>query len=131
MISVALFIILEAISLGQTITINQTEPCFFNQTAGVQIWKNCGVGDDYLDAFLMGWEWVTGGFFSLIIVSIIVLMSYIKYHKVVYPITVGIIFLPVSFFIFPEVFLSFALLMTGIAFGILIWYAFIKQTKEY
>ena len=97
----------------------------------VRIWENCGVGVDYLDAFLLGWEWVTGGFFSLIVVSIIVLMSYIKYHKLVYPITVGVIFLPVSFFIFPEVFLSFALLMTGIAFGILIWYAFIKQTKEY
>lgn len=131
MISIALFIILEAISLGQTITINQTEPCFFNQTAGIRIWENCGVGEDYIDAFLLGWEWVTGGFFSLIIVSIVILMSYIKYHKVVYPIIVGVVFLPVSFFIFPEVFLSFALLMTGIAFTILIWYAFVKQTKEY
>ena len=131
MILVALFIILEAISLGQTVTINQTEPCFFNMTAGPRVWENCGVGEDYLDAFLLGWEWVTGGYFSLIIVSIIVLMSYIKYHKVVYPIVVGIVFLPVSFFVFPEVFLAFALLMTGVAFGILIWYAFIKQTKEY
>lgn len=131
MILAALFILLEATSLGQTVIINQTEPCFFNQTAGPRVWENCGVDEDYVQAFLLGWEWVTGGYFSLVLVSILVLMSYIKYRKVIYPILIGVMFLPVAYFIFPEVFLSFAILMTGVGVGILVWYAFIKQTKEY
>lgn len=115
----------------QTINVNQTEPCFMNFTAGIHMWRNCGFGDDYLQATLLSWEWITGGYFSLVLVSILTLMTYIKYHKVIYPILIGFMFLPISYFIFPDVFLSFAMLMAGVAIGILVWYAFIKQTKEY
>ena len=115
----------------EVITVNQTTPCFLNYTAGVQMWENCGFDDDYIDAALSPWELITGGNFSLIIVSIFVLFSYIKYHKIVYPIMIGVMFLPIAFFVFPDTFLSFAILMTFIGIGILIWYIFIRQTKEY
>ena len=115
----------------EVITVNQTTPCFLNYTASVDMWENCGFKDDFLSAALLPWEWITGGFFSMVIVSIFVLFSYIKYHKIVYPIMIGTAFLPISFTFFPEVFLSFAFLMTFIGIGIMIWYIYIRQTKEY
>ena len=113
------------------IPVNQTQPCFLNYSAGSDLWQNCGVSDDYLTFALMPWEWVTGGYFSMIVVSLFVTISYIKYHKAVYPILIGIMFLPLSYFVFPPVFLTWAIIMAGITFGILIWYIYIKQTKEY
>lgn len=115
----------------EVITVNQTEPCFLNYTAGVQMWRNCGYSEDYISAALAPWEWITGGNFSLVIVSIFVLFSYIKYHKIVYPIMIGVMFLPISYFVFPAEFLSFAIILTFLGLGILVWYTFIKQTKEY
>ncbi len=113
------------------IDINQTTPCFLNYSAGIQMWENCGIRDDYLTFSLLGWEWVTGGNFSMILVSILVLMSYIKYHKAIYPLVIGVMFLPITYFVFPDSFLTFSLLMSGALFGILIWYIYVKQTKEY
>jgi len=102
-----------------------------NFTAGANIFENCGFGDDYLQAALLPWEWITGGYFSLIIVSIFILISYIKYHKAVYPLLIGITFLPISFFIFPDVFLTFGFIMMIVVTTILAVYIYIKQTKEY
>ena len=115
----------------QVVTVNQTTACFLNYSAGIDLWKNCGLDDDYLQTALLPWEWITGGNFSMILVSIFVLVSYIKYHKAIYPIIVGVMYLPIAFFVFPDTFLSFAFLMVGITFGILIWYIYIHQTKEY
>jgi len=115
-------------------TINVTDsgsPCFLNYTAGVQMWDNCGFDEDYIQAALLPWEWVTGGLFSMMIVAILVLFTYVKYHTVIYPITIGIVFLPLSFFLFPDVFLSFSVIMAFVGVGALIYYALIKQTKEY
>jgi len=115
----------------QVISVNQTQPCFLNYSAGADIWRNCGMGEDFLEASLLGWEWVTGGYFSMILVSLFVMISYVKYHKAIYPITIGILFMPISWFLFPEQFLTFAFLLTGIAVGVFVWYAFLRQTKEY
>ena len=116
---------------NQTITVNQTTPCFINYSARYDMWKNCGYDEDYIQAALLPWEWITGGNFSLIIVSIFTLVSYIKYHKAVYPIVIGVMFLPIAYFVFPDAFLSWSFLMAGALFGIMIWYIFIRQTKEY
>lgn len=113
------------------IPVNQTTPCFLNYTAGIQMMRNCGFGDDYLEAIVAPFEWITGGWFSMILVSLFVIISYVKYHKAVYPILIGIFFLPISYFAFPEEFLTFAILVAGMTFGILVWYIYIKQTKEY
>jgi len=121
---------LMAVSL-QVIQVNQTTPCFMNFSAGPDIWRNCGMGEDYLESVLLGWEWVTGGYFSMIMVSIFVMMSYVKYHKAIYPIVIGILFMPVSYFLFPDTFLTVAIIMAAITIGILIFYAFTRQTKEF
>jgi len=125
-----LLLLLNVISL-QVIQVNQTEPCFMNFSAGAGIFQDCGFGDDYLTAALLPWEWITGGYFSLILVSLFIMISYIKYHKAVYPLLIGITFLPVAFFIFPDVFLTFAFIMMIVTTTILAWYIYIKQTKEY
>lgn len=115
----------------ELITVNSTTPCFLNYTAGTDMWRNCGYDDDYIDAALSPWEWITGGNFSLVIVSMLVLVSYIKYHKAVYPLIIGVMFLPISFFVFPSTFISFSIVMAGVLMGVLIWYIFVRQTKEY
>ena len=121
----------DAYAQSITIPVNQTVPCFLNYSAGVDLWENCGADEDYLDFALMGWQWITGGYFSMILVSVFIAMSYIKYQKAAYPILIGVMFLPVSFVLFPEVFLTWGIILTAFAAGIFIWYAFIRQTKEY
>ena len=123
-------ILLAAIAF-QIIQVNQTDPCFLNYTAGIDIFQNCGATEDYIDFALLPWEWITGGFFSMVFVAIFILMVYLKYHKPVYPILVGIAFLPISYFLFPATFLAWALVMSAVGIACIIFYVFIKQTKEY
>ena len=100
---------------GQTvIEVGDTEPCFLDYTAGVAMWENCNFHGDPIGAALLGFEWVTGGLFSMIVVALIVIMVYIKYHTVLYPIAIGIIMLPTSYWLFPDMFLSYAYIMTAI-----------------
>lgn len=106
-------------------------PCFLNFSAGADMWHNCGMDVDYLQFMLLPWEWISGGNFSLIIVSLFVMFSYIKYHKVVYPILIGTLFLPISYFIFPDVFLSTAFVLAYLAMGLVLVFIILKQTKEY
>src|SRR3990167_7424282 len=103
LIAVLALLPLNSAFAQQVVSVNQTTACFLNYSAGIDLWKNCGLDDDYIQTALLPWEWITGGNFSLIIVSIFVLVSYIKYHKAIYPIIIGII----------------------------IWYIIIHQTKEY
>jgi len=119
-------------AFGQT-QVNVTAPtiCFLNYTAGVDMWRNCGFEDDFIAASLLPFEWVTGGIFSMIIVIIIIIMSYIKYRSVIYPVAIGIMFLPISWFVFPDIFLSFALILAGVAIAGLIVTALILRTKDY
>ena len=126
-----LFVPLNVYAQSTTVTVNQTDPCFLNYTAGAELWRQCGASDDYLAFALAPWEWISGGYFSMIVVSMFIMGSYIKYHKAVYPLLIGIFFLPVSAALFPDSFIIWAILMAGVTFGILIWYIFIRQTKEY
>lgn len=119
-------------AFAQTIIpVNNTTPCFLNYTAGPDIWENCGMGEDYIRTALLPWEWVTGGHFSMMFAGVLIMFTYIKYHKAVYPILIGVFMLPISYFVFPESFLSWSILMAFVTVGILIWYVYIKQTKEY
>ena len=116
----------------QIIQVNQTTPCFLNQSAsGIQILRNCGLGTDYLKAMTLGFDWVTGGYFSLILVSLFVMMTYIKYHKPMYPILIGLLYIPVAYTILPTEFLIYALILTGATIAIMVVVVFVKQTKEY
>ena len=95
------------------------------------MWRNCGIQDDWLTFAMQPWQWVTGGYFSMILVSIIIMFTYIKYHKAIYPILIGIVFIPISYQFFPETFVIDAIILTGLEFAILIWYIYVRQTKEY
>ena len=103
-----------------TVTITGDEslqPCFMNMTAGAQLWDNCGANEDYLDFALMPFEYITGGYFSMILVTIFIIMSYIKYQTVLYPMLIGLLFLPISYTFFPDVFLTYALALFAVGVG--------------
>jgi len=95
------------------------------------MWRDCGMGEDFLRTSLLGWEYVTGGYFTMAVIGIFCLMTYIKYHKAIYPLLIGIMFLPVSQFLFPLEFIIFGAFWTIALVGILLWYAFNRQTKEF
>ena len=106
------------------------QPCFMNMTAGASMWDNCGADEDYLDFALMPFEYITGGYFSMIIVTIFVIMSYIKYHNVLYPILIGLLFLPISYTFFPDTFLVYAVTLVAVAFTGLIATMVIWRTRN-
>ena len=105
------------------------QPCFMNMTAGAQMWKNCGADEDYLDFALAPFEYITGGYFSMILVTIFIIMSYIKYHTVLYPMLIGLLFLPVSFTLFPDTFLTYAITLFVVGTGGLLAWILIWRTK--
>ena len=116
---------------AQTITVNSTTYCWNNGTAYAEMWRNCGVTDDWLQTIIMPWQYATGGYFSMFIAAILILFTYIKYHKVVYPLLIGSVMLPLSFALFPVPFLNFAFLMGAFSIGFLIIHVILRATKEY
>lgn len=114
----------------QIIHVNSTQPCFLNMTAGPSMWQNCGAGTDYLKFALLPWMWITGGYFSMLLAAVIIIAVYIKYHKVVYPILIGIAFLPISYALFPAQFINFAMIIAFLGTGLLLVHTFISQTTE-
>ena len=106
----------------EVITVNSTTPCFLNATAGIHMWENCGAGEDFVSFALLPFEWITGGYFSMILISVLILAVYIKYHKAIYAVAIGVVFIPISFQFFPEQFWGFIIILVvlGVAAGI-IW----------
>lgn len=110
------------------IQVNATTPCFLNYTAGMDLWENCGADDDFLTFMLLPFEWITGGFFSMVLVSIIIIAVYLKYQKVLYAVMIGVFFLPVSYTLFPQIFLIWGLLMGAIGIIVALFYTLKRQT---
>lgn len=98
----------------EIIIVNETVPCFLNQTAGIEMWENCGADEDTVAFMLLPFEWITGGYFTLIIVSIILLAVYLKYHKVIFAVGAGAVLIPYVFQLFPDQWLSFAMIMVAV-----------------
>ena len=113
---------------AQSITVNATTPCFLNYTAGIHMWQNCGIQDDWLAMTLLPFEWVTGGYFTMIIVAIIILMVYIKYQKTIYAIVIGMVFFPLSYAFFPSDWMSFVVVMVGLSIGVMIYFGIKRNT---
>lgn len=113
----------------QTIAVNATSPCFLNYTSN-NIWQDCGMGKDYLHAITIGFEYVTGGYLSLVIAFVIILFTYIKYHKMTYTLFTGCLFIPISYFVFPTQFINFAIIMASFGIATLIYYVLVSQTNE-
>ncbi len=86
------------------------------------MWQQCGADEDFIKFALLPFQWLTGGYFTMILVSILILGVYLKYHKVVYAFGVGVVFLPVSFQFFPGEFYGFVVIVVtlGLAASI-VW----------
>ncbi len=106
----------------EVIIVNETVPCFLNDTAGLEMWQNCGASEDFISFALLPFEWITGGYFSTIFVSIIILAVYIKYQKAIYPVAIGVVMIPIAFQFFPGAFWGFVIILVvmGVTAG-LVW----------
>lgn len=104
-------------------------PCW--ESGELNLFESCGYKDDYLEAAAAPWVWVTGGYFGMIMVSLFVLIAYIRFRNWVYPSLVGVMYLPVSYFMFPEHFVGYAIILMFVAIGIAIWVTMVRQTKEH
>ncbi len=115
-------------------TLNVTEftPCFLNYTStGLEMLQNCGFDDDYLSFATIAFDWVTGGLFPMILVSILIIMTYVKYQTGIYPIAIGIMFLPYAAWAFPNEFISYAIAIAAVVGGGAVLNAVIKRTTDY
>lgn len=117
------------LAYGQTIIVNSTAPCFLNSSAGIDLWRQCGADEDWVAMALLPFEWITGGFFSLILASLIILGVYLKYHKVIYAFAVGMVFIPISFQFFPDQFLSFAAIAAFLGLTATVYYLIRDQIR--
>lgn len=115
----------------EQIVISETQTCFStnNVTSALDFLRNCGIGEDFLEFSFLGFEWITGGRFSMVIASIFTLVAYVKYHKPEFSLVIGFAFLPITYNFFPAEFLTFAFFMVVL---VLVTYGFhilIRQTK--
>ena len=115
-----------------SLNVTASQPCFLNYTAsGLDMMQNCGLGDDYLRATTVGFDWVTGGLWPIIIVSVLIVMTYVKYQNGIYPLAIGIVFLPIAGAYFPDQFISYGIVIGAlVGVGALVT-MFIKKTTDY
>jgi hypothetical protein len=69
---------------------------------------------------------------AIIVVSVLIVMTYLKYQNGIYPLAIGIVFLPIAGAYFPDQFISYGILSSVqlIAVGAIVK-MFIKQTTDY
>ena len=113
-----------------TIDVEETTPCFMNYTASTEMWKNCGFESNFIKASLMPFEWVMGGYFTLVVVSLIVIITYVKYQSAIFPFAISVLMLPVGWWAFPEQALGFLGLAGAVGVGGIIKEILFKQTKD-
>ena len=94
------------------------------------MWNNCGANQDYIKFALLPFQWVTGGWFSMILAFTIIIAVWLKYQKIVYPILIGIAFLPITYALFPAQFLNFAIILALLGLGLYLLDILISKTTE-
>ena len=97
-----------------TVDVGEITPCFMDYTSS-NMWDDCGMEDDFIKATLMPFEWILGGYFSLVVVSILIIITYIKYQSAIYPLMIGIIMLPISYFAFPGMMIGYGIILLAVA----------------
>lgn len=129
LLTVLPFVTTEAFA-QQQVNVSSATPCFLNYTTqGIEMWQNCGFDTDYMNAVVLPFEWVTGGLFSMIVVIILIGITWVKYRSPLYPLAIGVIMMPTSFYLFPDVFVSFAFLLAAVTIGAVVWAIFIQKTR--
>ena len=86
---------------------------------------------DYLSAVTIGFDWVTGGLWPIILVTVLIVMTYIKYQNGIYPFAIGVVFLPIAGAYFPDEFISYAVVIAAVIAAGAIIKMLIKQTTDY
>lgn len=119
----------DSVHAQTTVDVAETTPCFMDYESGTEMWKNCGFEEDFIKATLMPFEWVMGGYFTLVIVSILIIITYMKYQTVIYPLAIGIVMLPISSWAFPEMVIGYGLILAAVGFTAIIKIIIFKQTK--
>jgi len=127
-----------------TLNVTETVPCFLNYTGssyitdgdpttttGLEMLQNCNFEGDFISATTISFDWVTGGLFPMIVVSVLIIMTYLKYQTGIYPIAIGVVYLPFVAWAYPDEFISYALVVGAVIGAGAILTAIIKQTKEY
>ena len=114
----------------EVVVVPPSTPCWEDDEAGLSIWRDCGLGDDYLRTATLGFDWALGGYFAAVIAAVVMFAVWIKYQQTIYALLVGIAFLPATYFLFPESFTIFAMAMAAVAIGIIMWWMFIRQTQD-
>lgn len=126
-----------------SINVTESVPCFLNYTGssyvtsnnsartGLQMMQNCGFETDFIAATTVSFDWVTGGLFPFIVVTVLIVMTYLKYQTGIYPVAIGIVFLPFAAWAFPDEFISYAIAIAAVIGAGAVLNAIIKQTKEY
>lgn len=94
------------------------------------MWQNCGATTDYIKFALLPFMWITGGYFPIIVCAVLILSTWLLYHKTVYPVLIGIAFLPIAFSLFPENFVNFAIILGLLGLGMLLIHIVISRTTE-
>jgi len=115
----------------ETIEVPENTPCFLREDIGVNIWQECGIGRDWLSGVTLPFDWILGGYFSLAVVCVLCVIVYQKYGKAIYPLAIGVMYLPVAYTVLPPQFLTIAILLVGVLLGIYIWYMFVRQTRDF
>jgi len=125
-------LILEPAFAQTSLNVTASSPCFLNYTAqGIEMWQNCGMDTDYLSAVTIGFDWVTGGLWPIILVTVLIVMTYIKYQNGIYPFAIGVVFLPIAGAYFPDEFISYAVVIAAVIAAGAIIKMLIKQTTDY
>lgn len=115
-----------------SLNVTQSTPCFLNYTqTGLEMMQSCDLGGDYLGAVTLGFDWVTGGLFPMILVTVLIVMVYIKYQNALYALAIGIIYLPLAGHFFPDQFISVAMIYGGLAIAGSIIIMVIRRTKDW
>ena len=66
----------------------------------------------------------------MVLAAVLILGTWARYRTALYPIFVGIVFLPITYFLFPQNFLVFALLLAALATGMYLWYILVRQPSQ-
>lgn len=114
------------------INVTTGTPCFLNYTAtGLEMLQNCNFDSDFLTFSTLSFDWVTGGLFPFIVVTVLIVMTYLKYQTGIYPIAIGVMFLPFAAWAYPDQFISYGIAIAAVIGAGAVLNAIIKQTKEY
>ena len=119
--------------VGDDINLNteDNQPCFlqkYNHT--VDIIEECGFYDDWLNAVFAPLNYITGGMFLPFMVGITMFVVWLTYGKLMYPVIVGVAFLPVIGTLFPADIIIKTVMLVAAGIGLLLIYTLRSTIKE-